>query len=236
MGTFLEWLLGLEKIQDIGEGYAVLVSSCLVIIGWYISRVGQAKSDRVQNSISFVSVKRDKDLQEALSKVKDIINNRQIFNEPPGTDKFRAMLGILQQLEYQSASIRTGLISEEFIDKTERTFIQTVFRSCSPYIHQMRVERGAPTIMENLESVFLRSFIRGKNPGIFILELILSKPLFALTLKEFRFNYWLLRSIHSIDEHYLKEDWVRLKRLHSELRKIQLLVVTLAVLAALVIF
>lgn len=193
----LEWLLGVSDIKEIKQGYAVIISSTVVVIGWYFTRIGQAKSDRVKNTAGFVTVLRDKELADARQQIADIVNNRQEFVQGK-TAQSLAMSKILAHLEYQSASVRLGLISESFIDKTERTFIHTVFRSCSKHVHKMRLERKSKTIYENLEMLYIRSFIGRMNPVIQLIELITGRPQFYLSLLDFKLKYFFSSEISII--------------------------------------
>lgn len=227
--SILEWLLGVDSIQEIKQGYAVIVSSTIVVIGWYFTRLGQIKSDRVKNTASFVGVLRDKELAEARQLIAPIVNNYRQFVYA-NDEVSRGMVKILIHLEYQSASVRLGLISEKFINKTEKTFINTVFTSCSVYMDGMRKARKSKTIFENLEAVFIRAYVGQRNPFISVIEYVTASPRFELSLIDFRVKYFLARSIYSLKENYMEESWEVIRSRLIDLERMMGFIIILIIL------
>ncbi|MCW2283788.1 hypothetical protein M2323_001780 [Rhodoblastus acidophilus] len=194
---------------------AAVISSLVVIIGWYIARLSQIKSDRVKNTMAFVDFLRSEEVANYRKAISKKVNTRGAFSLFDSETR-QPLMRILEIIEYTCASISTGLISESYIYSVQKTLIHSLFISSSKMTHNMRVFRGSNTIYENIEAFYIRTVFYRHNFAIAIIDAIFGRPLYGLSLTLFRFEYKFLSKLYNLNDNYLLEDWNRIKKYYNE--------------------
>jgi len=180
---FIEQLLGIKDLSTINSGYASFISTIAALfvasVGWWLNRRSQILADRNKATTEFVSLFKSGELDNHRKNFAKFSNKVQLINsyDECTPEEKKSIIELLKYAEYQSASIRIGLISEMYINLTERTYTHNLFRICSKIILNFRSERKSKTIMENFEIYFIRTFIGNGGFLISILEFLTIRPL-----------------------------------------------------------
>lgn len=231
MGKFFARLLGLEDggIQSIREGYAVLLTGILVVIGWYITHRSATNIARHSTAHKYI-ITDNKEITDLIGVLGDYLQKKRSFPDPFVDTGEKDALGrpifspnliekdldtiklLLTKMEIIANDIRFGLVSEKYILSAQRSLIVNLFRVSKKYIHNVRYVRGQPTAFENFEILFIRCEYEKYNLFVKIIEYIYNKPLFGLSIMSFKLKFWISQYCGSVSEHRLldSEDKIKL--------------------------
>jgi hypothetical protein len=231
LGEFLARFLGLEDggIQSIGEGYAVLITGILVVIGWYITHRSATNIARHGTAHKYI-IANNKEITDLISSLAGYLQKKHPFPDPfidtgekdtfgrpvfapNSADKdLDTIKLLLTKMEIISTDIRFGLVSERYILSAQRSLIVNLFRVSKKYIHNLRYVRGQPTAFENFEILFIRCEYAKYNLIVKIIEYVYNKPLFGLSIATFKLKYRISQYLGRVSEHRLldPEDKIKL--------------------------
>lgn len=232
--------VGIEDLTDIGEGYAVFLSSIIVVLGWYVSRRGQINSERSRHTSEWIRVLKQPKTQERVKALSTYVVKGQPTPCDPALltkEQKQALSDLLADAEEQSVAVRLGVISETYVDQTERQFLQYAFIIASPYIHSVRQSLSAKTHYQNIEIYFIRSYIRKAGLIYRVLNIVCAHPPYRYSLFLFKLRYRMCRMLDpTMHEDYLLNSWPDTRARMRRLRRLRYLLLSLSFAAFYIAF
>lgn len=212
--------VGVEDIRKINDGYAIFLAAIVTFLGFHLSRRNQILSDRSKNTYALVTVFEDPAYKENLGHLVPYLKDGISLPNVDQIDfELRTHLApILAKMEYLCVAVREGYVSEKYLDATLRSAIHSVFRSSSKFMHSKRAQNKNKTNFLNFEIFFVRSFLKNRGIVLGFLEWAACRPMYTLSYRKFRLEYWFLRRFMSLASDPLLEDWWRIKDAYQQLR------------------
>ncbi len=225
LGGFLGKLLGVPSghISGIGEGYAILLTSMLIVIGWYIVAARNVIQFRRDNAHRYI-VANNKELFESVRSLGKYLKPREKFPEFDITsNSFKerdALMKLLTALEITATDVAFGLASEKYIRANQASLFLNVYDCSRDFIRTIR--KRQPTAFRNFEDLCIRmkfsrfSFFRR------VFEALLNKPFFRLSRCYFHIKYALGKTFYDLNANYLCEDLNTIDTAFHKLEKLLL--------------
>lgn len=202
-GEIIGSIVGVDgHINKIENGYAVLLTGFLVIIGWYINSRSSDKSHRNENCHKYI-------VTNIPGYMKDVAYLTKYINEGipfPEYNKvnaithrkiFQALFRTLTQLEIMAIDLKHGLVSESYLRDTQRTFVTRMYDQSRAFIDTARKEFGQPSAYKNFEIMYIRLRYKERTSIQILLEFILNRPMFALSYNSLALKYFLYNIFNS---------------------------------------
>lgn len=215
-----------DDVRCIKEGPASIIATLVVMIGWYISRRAQIKSERINNTAKYINVLTADNLGKPLIEygilLRAIINNekQRDIKYISDVDNLKKILTIIEKT---ATSVSVGLISESYDNKIAATFYRDSFNAFSWYISHIRNEFKSDTIFMHFEQYVIRSNFRSGRLVSFIAELIYGYPIFSINQTIFKIEYALFRPVYGFEKNYLLEKFENVQRMQRDILYLKLL-------------
>ncbi|MFS8036230.1 DUF4760 domain-containing protein [Xanthobacter sp. AM11] len=209
-------VFGLSDITEVGEGYAILLTSIFVIIGWHINNLISTSTEMNKNTYALGEITSGTSLKEKLGVLSNYINNRSAIPLRKDMDETtrKAVSDVLNHLEYVASAVNVGYLSERYLFVTSGSMVCLIYIVSLRYILEMRSLRKVKTFYRNFEMLYIRYFFNSKSLFIKIPELIIGKKLFLASYFEFRIHYIFIRLMLDLPHKYTDNDQYVLKRIY----------------------
>ena len=163
----IHYLLGFNCANDMGEGFAILITFSVAIItgtiAYYMTLRRDAINIRNTNTDRFL-IHNDERLINSLisfgskiaSQEKDALTHTEVNN------KIKDWNIIFAHLEKLAVAIKFGFVSEKYILSVERSIILRCFQSCQKIISDNRHNTNNYYYLRNYQSLYFRTLLRNK--------------------------------------------------------------------------
>ncbi|TPI30509.1 hypothetical protein FJ414_24625 [Mesorhizobium sp. B3-1-6] len=200
MGEFLGHLIGLgphKSIIDIPDGYAVLLTGILVILGWYISARQATNAFRREKANKYLLAD-SHPVYPILRRLSNpYLQSRTPFPtygelqaDPAQQALQKDIREALVYFEFAAADIMHGLVSERYLYVSQRSLTMNVFEQSRRYIVSVRELHKQPSAFEVFETHYIRFAYPSLSYGAKILEFVLHRPLYKPYRLIFLCHYW----------------------------------------------
>jgi hypothetical protein len=197
MDAFLRFLAWANDPTKISTGFAGLVASVMVAIGWVINARNEQRASRIDRAHEALLVK-NKKFMANLQVIKPRLLPPSIFPthtefaaSETGRAELKALHEIFNELETLALDISTGRGSEIYTRETQRSLICDIMVSSQDHIEHLRVSRGHSRLLKNLEILFIRLYFNRYPVAETFIEVIIGRPQFWFSYLNFRMRYLL---------------------------------------------
>lgn len=206
-GELLGHAVGLDDhIRTIGEGYAVLLSTVSVVVGWIVTSRRAINQHRRENAHTYI-IEKDPQRRDTFSSI-PYFRTRTLVPDYSETDPDpiqSSVIRVLNELEYMANDIKHGHVFEHHIANAQGRLVCNAFRTSRRLIATVRSTRKTPTTYTNLETLYIRWEYPGASSFTRVFEWALNRPIFPLTRMNFTMKYALCRHFFDLDKDFLLE-------------------------------
>lgn len=198
MGEFLGQLIGLGEhtsIVKIPDGYAVLLTGILIVLGWYISARQSTNAFRREKANKYLLADTHP-IYPILRSLSDPYLKARIpfpaygVATPSTPTLQKDIREALVYFEFAAVDIMHGLVSEKYLYESQRSLTMSFFEQSRQYIATVREINEQPTAFKAFETHYIRFAFPNLSYVIKVVEFALHRPLFKAYHVIFLCHYW----------------------------------------------
>lgn len=188
--------------ENLDEGRIILVTFVFTLFTASVAYVFARRRDitnfRNTNSVDLYRRERT-DLNSAIRELHGSIFNQGDECTPISHDVIKnrkeQISTITDHFEMVAVGISDGYLSERYVRRTERHYINCCFMSLSQMVAQIREYYGNRYALKYFEFLFIRTYFNFYRICSFPIEVIIGRPMFTVSHIIFRLEYHVYRRI-----------------------------------------